>query len=72
MGAFEDVQKQQEKHYWEVEAAKLEASKVSAEVLKRQEKKKLRRRLGRPTVLTSPLGLTGEPPVRKPTLLGGY
>lgn len=73
MGAFEDVQRDIEKQIWEAERKELEASKVSPEVLKRQEKKKLRKRLGRPTVLTSPLGLTGgESPVKKPTLLGGY
>ena len=41
------------------------------EETKRKEKKSLRRRLGRPTLLTSPLGLTGEAPTRRATLLGG-
>lgn len=70
MGAFEDVQRDIEQQYWTDEAKKLEAAKVSEDVRKRAEKKKLRRRLGRPTVLTSPLGLIGEPSTRKRTLLG--
>ena len=70
MGAFEDMQRETEKWYWEEEAKKLEAAKVSEDVRRRAEKKKLKRRLGRPTVLTSPLGLIGEPSTRRRTLLG--
>ena len=38
----------------------------------KERKKKLRRGLSKtPTILTSPLGLTGSAPTKKPTLLGG-
>lgn len=39
---------------------------------KEKEKKKIKRKkVTPPTVLTSPLGLTGTAPTRRPTLLGG-
>lgn len=42
------------------------------EVDQEEEKKKIKRKKQSPsTVLTTPLGLTGEASVRKPTLLGG-
>jgi len=48
-----------------------EEEKEDPEETKRREKKKLRKRQGLPTILTTPLGLTGAAPTRKPTLLGG-
>lgn len=36
-----------------------------------EEKKKIKAKLPKSTVLTSPLGLTGAAPTKKPTLLGG-
>lgn len=59
----------------EIKRQQLLAMKKSPEFkiaeTRREEKKKLKRRLGRSTILTTPLGLIGEAPTRRPTLLGG-
>lgn len=51
----------------QVPAPKTDVKKLVSQ----EEKKKKKRAAATQTVLTSPLGLTGSPTTKKPTLLGG-